>query len=128
MPTPSSSPGDAPERQPPPASANAKVNLAYLALGSKATVAPSSIATRSFLTTLRCVDSTTSREGSCRSLSRTAQLSLRLAALCTLIGVRADEPQVYNTLCHKAIDTVRKVRGRRRCRCGHRRRFARYAG
>ncbi|RSH82274.1 hypothetical protein EHS25_005984 [Saitozyma podzolica] len=44
---------------PPPASANAtrleraKVNLAYLALGSKATVAPSSIATRSFLTTLR---------------------------------------------------------------------------
>lgn len=59
MPAQSSSPGDAPEHQPPPASANAtrleraKVNLAYLALGSKATVAPSSIATRSFLTTLR---------------------------------------------------------------------------
>jgi hypothetical protein len=54
MPTPSSSPGDAPERQPPPASANAtrleraKVNLAYLALGSKATVVPHYSAVRRF--------------------------------------------------------------------------------
>ena len=33
----------------------AKVNLAYLALGSKASIAPASLTTRSTLTTIRCV-------------------------------------------------------------------------
>ncbi|ORY35711.1 hypothetical protein BCR39DRAFT_511688 [Naematelia encephala] len=48
-------------KQPPPASANssalhkAKVNLSYLALGSKAGAAPASIATRSALSTTRYV-------------------------------------------------------------------------
>jgi hypothetical protein len=48
-------------RDPPPASTQetglqkAKTNLTYLALGSGAAVAPSSLATRSFLTTTRYV-------------------------------------------------------------------------
>jgi hypothetical protein len=50
-------------RDPPPASTQetglqkAKTNLTYLALGSGAAVAPSSLATRSFLTTTRYVTS-----------------------------------------------------------------------